>query len=175
MANNFNPNLTPQQILALPMQENDAKAKTVADYLFKLARHMWDEEDGADGKRPFGNSGWQHEIIAALVRGGALRGTFIDEQDSAYSSYELSKYSNGDDVTSLVKSLFDFLESADPLSFQPPPEPKEWYVVNTDADYPGVGITIEGPYTEEYAKELARESNADEGTTTFKPVHIPQG
>jgi hypothetical protein len=33
---------------------------TVRDYLFKILMMVWDE--GFDGKRPFGNSGWDHEL-----------------------------------------------------------------------------------------------------------------
>lgn len=171
-------NLTPQKILALPMIENDANAKTVADYLFQLAEHMWIQEDGADGKRPFGNSGWQHEVFASLVKGGAIPGEWDEdeweESKSAYGSYEVTSAKDWADGVALVASLFKFLRSADPLSFQLPPEPKDWYVVNIDADYPGDGITIEGPYTQEVAATVAKESNSDEGTTTFKAVHIPK-
>jgi hypothetical protein len=60
------------QILALPMGDNDAGAKTIQEYVVKLALLMWQERECADGKRPFGNSGWEYEIYEALVRGGAM-------------------------------------------------------------------------------------------------------
>ena len=66
--------MTPQEILALPMTENDADAATVRDYLKQLLLTLWDEEDGFSGKRPFGNSGWKYEVFDALVRGGAVPG-----------------------------------------------------------------------------------------------------
>lgn len=64
------------KILDLPMQENDAGAATVRDYLRKLLSTLWREEESFSGKRPFGNSGWQHEVYAALVKGGAVKGRF---------------------------------------------------------------------------------------------------
>lgn len=43
----------------IPIQENDAGAKTIGEYLKKLLLTLWDEEDGFSGKRPFGNSSWK--------------------------------------------------------------------------------------------------------------------
>jgi hypothetical protein len=57
-----------RHILNLPMQENDAVAKTVRDYLQRLLRGVWIDGEGFDGKRPFGNSGWQQEIYETLIK-----------------------------------------------------------------------------------------------------------
>lgn len=69
---------TPQQVLDLELPENDADAKTVREYLAALARVGWDE------KRPFGNSGWHHDLYEPLVRAGWVEGTF-DEHGYALS------------------------------------------------------------------------------------------
>lgn len=65
-------------ILDIEMQPNDAKAKTVRDYLKALLSNLWRKEESFSGKRPFGNSGWQHDVYAALVRAGAIKGA-LDE------------------------------------------------------------------------------------------------
>lgn len=70
--------LTPQQILALPMGENDANAATIRDYLITLLTTLWDEKDGFDGKRPFGNSDWDGDLVVALIQAGAIEGE-LDE------------------------------------------------------------------------------------------------
>jgi hypothetical protein len=57
-------------ILDLEMPENDAGAKTVRQYLVALARQVWFEDEGFSGKRPFGNSGWSHELTNAVVAAG---------------------------------------------------------------------------------------------------------
>lgn len=67
------------RILAAPMRENDADAGTVGDYLAKLASMCWEYEDGFGGKRPFGNSGWKHEIYDALVHAGIMQGVIEDD------------------------------------------------------------------------------------------------
>jgi hypothetical protein len=66
----------PQQILDLALPANDAEATTVRGYLVALLTELWREEAGFSGKRPFGNSGWQYEVYAGLVRAGVVRGAF---------------------------------------------------------------------------------------------------
>jgi hypothetical protein len=65
-------------ILDLPMEENDAKATTIRDYLKALLSTLWSEEEGFSGKRPFGNSGWTWDVYRALVKGGAIKGKIKD-------------------------------------------------------------------------------------------------
>ena len=67
--------MTPAEILALPMRDNDAGADTVRGYLAELLRVLWREDEGFSGKRPFGNSGWQWEVYRALADGGAIEST----------------------------------------------------------------------------------------------------
>lgn len=45
---------------------------TVRDYLFTLLNKVWHEEECFDGKRPFGNGGWQCEILYPLAKAGFL-------------------------------------------------------------------------------------------------------
>jgi hypothetical protein len=40
------------------------------EYFKELLRAVWLEEEGFDGKRPFGNSGWQCDPIDGLIEGG---------------------------------------------------------------------------------------------------------
>ncbi len=47
---------------------------TVREYLRMLLVSVWDEGEGFSGKRPFGNSGWEYDIYAALVGAGFLPG-----------------------------------------------------------------------------------------------------
>lgn len=65
-------------ILDLPMEENDAGAATIRDYLKALLKTLWREEEGFSGKRPFGNSGWSWDVYRALVKGGAIKGQIKD-------------------------------------------------------------------------------------------------
>lgn len=65
-----------EQILDLPMEDNDAKASTVKDYLIALLIRLIEENEGFDGKRPFGNSGWDWDLYAPLLTAGLVDGKF---------------------------------------------------------------------------------------------------
>jgi hypothetical protein len=71
-------NLTPAQVLDLPMGANDADATTIRGYLVQLLAVLWHHGEGFSGKRPFGNSSWQWELYKPLVKAGAVPGA-LDE------------------------------------------------------------------------------------------------
>ena len=70
--------MTNQEILALPMRENDANAKTIRDYLKAIVRTVWIEDECFSGKRPFGNSCWKSDVEITLIEVGVITG-IIDE------------------------------------------------------------------------------------------------
>lgn len=77
-------------ILSLPMEENDANAKTIKDYLKALLRELWNEQEGFSDKRPFGNSGWDHNLIRPLVKHGLVKGVldedgYVEECDGPHA------------------------------------------------------------------------------------------
>lgn len=41
--------------------------KTIREYMRVMLRTIWIEGEGFSGKRPFGNSGWDYEVIRPLV------------------------------------------------------------------------------------------------------------
>jgi hypothetical protein len=64
---------TPQQILDLPLDHNDADAATVREYLVTLLAVIWDD---GDDLHPFGNSGWKWDLFRALVKAGYANNPF---------------------------------------------------------------------------------------------------
>lgn len=64
---------------------------TVRQYFSSLLRTVWEEEEGFSGKRPFGNSGWQGEIYAALIGAGYLKGKVVDGYGEVDDDKELPK------------------------------------------------------------------------------------
>lgn len=66
-------------ILEISMQENDAGASTIGEYLRKLLATLWEEGESFSGKRPFGNSGWEYDIYTAMVVAGVVNGTIDSE------------------------------------------------------------------------------------------------
>jgi len=65
-------------VLALPMTDNDAGARTVKGYLVKLLDELWDEGEGFSGKRPFGNSGREYDLYQPLIQAKMVKGK-LDE------------------------------------------------------------------------------------------------
>lgn len=84
--------MTPEQakeILDLPMpQPNDARVKTVREYLAKLLAKVIEEGECFSGKRPFGNSGWQYELHFPLVQAGLVKGLI---EDGCLEDYDKAK------------------------------------------------------------------------------------
>lgn len=71
-------NTTARQVLNLPLPPNDAEAATIRDYLIALLALVWTDRECFNGKRPFGNSGWQYELYPALITAGLVAGQ-LDE------------------------------------------------------------------------------------------------
>jgi len=41
---------------------------TIRDYLHELLRTLWSQGESFSGKRPFGNSGWEYNLYAPLIK-----------------------------------------------------------------------------------------------------------
>lgn len=76
-----------ERILALPMQHNDADASTIRDYLKALLLQLLLEGEGFSGKRPFGNSGWEHDLHKPLITAGLVEGA-LDEHGYIRRGYK---------------------------------------------------------------------------------------
>ena len=63
----------------IEIQENDAKAKKIKEYLKKLLLGVWIKEESFNGKRPFGNSGWKYEVYVALARAKVISADMDDD------------------------------------------------------------------------------------------------
>jgi hypothetical protein len=71
--------ITPRELLDMPIPENNSGARTVRAYLVKLLARVWEEEQGFDGKRPFGDSGWQTDVYVPMVHAGLISGEFFED------------------------------------------------------------------------------------------------
>lgn len=57
---------------------------TVRQYLHALLSALWREGECFSGKRPFGNSGWEHELYAPLAKAGFIDLGVVDEDGGVY-------------------------------------------------------------------------------------------
>lgn len=95
-----------QEVLRCKMVRNDAGASTIRGYLVTLAFTVFDEGEGFSGKRPFGNSGWEHELYESLVKGKLLQGTVDDGE------YEFDEPTARTLIFAAIKELMREPESA---------------------------------------------------------------
>lgn len=58
---------------------------TVRQYLHELLRTLWEEEESFSGKRPFGNSRWQHDLYGPLAKAGFIDLGPLDEDGEPYN------------------------------------------------------------------------------------------
>jgi hypothetical protein len=71
----MNKMLKTEDILKLSFRSHDlGMVVTVKKYLSLLLERLWVEEEGFNGKRPFGNSGWQSELATCFIRAELLKG-----------------------------------------------------------------------------------------------------
>ena len=91
-----------QEIMKLPMGENDAKANTIGEYLIQLLATLWDEQDGFSGKRPFGNSGWEYDLYVPLVKANIISGDIDEEYGDILSLDEKAGHKI---IADLIQSL----------------------------------------------------------------------
>lgn len=69
-------------ILNLPIEHgNNAGAITTGDYLYRLLANLIHDPEGFNGKRPFGDSGWLHDLYRPLVKAGLVEGRYNEEFD----------------------------------------------------------------------------------------------
>jgi len=74
------PQLTPEEILALPIGKNDARgAKTIGAYLKALLGAFWKEKDCFSAKKPLGSSDWEFPIYEALAAHGVIKALKADD------------------------------------------------------------------------------------------------
>lgn len=70
--------ITPEKIrqfLDLPLdQPNDSGEATARGYLLRLLGDVWRDGEGFNGKRPFGNSGWEGDLHLPMIRAGLVDG-----------------------------------------------------------------------------------------------------
>ena len=86
-------------VLSYPMQDNDAGAINIADYLHTLLWELWRQGEEFSGKRPFGNSGWECDLYKPLIQGGFVKGE-LDEDG----------YVNDVDTKAANKIIFDCID-----------------------------------------------------------------
>lgn len=83
-----------KEILDLKFESGDlGKEVTIREFFHQLIRTLWIEGEGFSGKRPFGNSGWDIDLITCLITHKVIPGTLDDDgYIKEYNSIETDKF-----------------------------------------------------------------------------------
>lgn len=82
---------------------------TIRQYLGALLMTLWDEQDGFSGKRPFGNSCWDIDLICALCGAGAIEAQL--NEDGIFDPLPKDAFSEGDLI---VRGLIEEMSRSKP-------------------------------------------------------------
>lgn len=93
-----------QKALAIRFDSDAGDGLTLRQYFQELLTTLWSEGEGFNGKRPFGNSGWQYRIRRVITLGLADRDPNDDDGDE-----ELDEVDD------------DFVEACIAAAFEPAP------------------------------------------------------
>lgn len=162
-------NPTATDILLTPMQDNDAGASTIGQYLARLSQEVIRVGEGFSGKRPFGNSGWENDIAHSLILHKIIDGQ-LDE-------YGLVEDYSETEFRAAMDTVYSLLFNADYSTLALPPVPKDHYIVQLTQDY-GIERQMvdfgDAPFTKEDAeKQLEGLNNVDKYTRWYA-IHIPE-
>ncbi|MDD5151287.1 MAG: hypothetical protein PHC28_12575 [Flavobacterium sp.] len=82
--------------------EYGGETTTIKDYIKELLLKLWEDPEGFNGKRPFGNSGWKYDIFATLIKNGIIEGE-LDEDGYINKCDDIS----GDMIIeNMIKDIF---------------------------------------------------------------------
>ncbi len=94
-----------QQVLDVELPDNDNGATTIRGFLVALAGRIWNEGEEFSGKRPFGNSDWDWDLVAPLVEAGFLTDVDFDDEEGYIVRFDEAAYKTliHDAITELSK------------------------------------------------------------------------
>lgn len=79
------------KVLNLKFECTDlSETMTVKAYLKLLLKTLFEEGEGFSGKRPFGNSGWEHDLEKCFVENGIIEGKL--DEDGYLESLDSEAY-----------------------------------------------------------------------------------
>lgn len=68
-----------EAVLDFEFEDGDLGTISIKDYLKELLVALLRDGESFSGKRPFGNSGWEYSLAAALIKAKAIDGSLDEE------------------------------------------------------------------------------------------------
>lgn len=98
-----------QQILELQTEFVDAYEITnitLREFLHRLLQLLWYERESFDGKRPFGDSGWEFRLYKPLAQAGLIDLGRLDEDGEPYGWTDEQLENAHEYVSKLITLIF---------------------------------------------------------------------
>lgn len=74
---------------------------TIRGYLLLLLDKVWNEGECFNGKRPFGDSGWEYDLYKPLVLEKIITGTVDEDGDC----FDIDRIYGHEIITDLIKAM----------------------------------------------------------------------
>lgn len=91
------------EFLDFQFESQDLGTTTVREYFKSLLSSLWNEGEGFSGKRPFGNSGWEYDLLRAACLFDSKYGTVNED---GYGDWDFSPNKN---ARKLVEDVIEIL------------------------------------------------------------------
>ncbi len=93
-----------EDILNLEFESRDLnRTLTIKDYFKRLLTTVWREGERFNGKRPFGNSGWERDLYKSLIKAKIIPG--ILDEDGYIEEVNYTQANKK--VVELIQSCFE--------------------------------------------------------------------
>lgn len=94
--------MTNIEILELKFESTDLEKEiSIRDFFKELLTTLFKEGECFNGKRPFGNSGWDWDLKICLVKNGVVKG----EYNSKYDDWDFDSEEADKKIFELIKEL----------------------------------------------------------------------
>lgn len=97
-----------RQILNCPHKNDNGTSTTVGEYLCKLLTKLLTDVEGFDGKKPYGNSGWELEILESLNEYGYL---YAQSGSDDYGSVEFTSAEKAEGFKLIKDAIVELFEA----------------------------------------------------------------
>lgn len=96
-----------ESILNIKLTQGEMQGITIKQYFHHLLYTLWVEGEGFSGKRPFGNSGWEHDLYHALAVAGVIHSK-VEDYGEGFIEYDYDESIGIANViiTDLIKYIF---------------------------------------------------------------------
>jgi hypothetical protein len=79
---------------------------TIRQYLHRLLADLWEQQESFNSKRPFGNSGWERDLLRPLCRDGFLDLGQLDDDYSPFNPTRDQKAFAHNFIHDLISTAF---------------------------------------------------------------------